>query len=48
MSRVTTVATRFEGPAVAAGSAGFEGVQHVEASPFMRKVKRLTYQPPVR
>ncbi|MFF1258062.1 MULTISPECIES: hypothetical protein [unclassified Streptomyces] len=25
-----------------------EGVQHVEASPFMRKVKRLTYQPPVR
>ncbi|MEV6700857.1 Lrp/AsnC ligand binding domain-containing protein [Streptomyces sp. NPDC051453] len=25
-----------------------EGVQHVETSPFKRKVKRLTYQPPVR
>ncbi|MFF1356763.1 Lrp/AsnC family transcriptional regulator [Streptomyces sp. NPDC058297] len=25
-----------------------EGVQHVETSPFMRRVKQLTYQPPIR
>jgi len=25
-----------------------EGVQHVETAPFMRRVKQLTYQPPIR
>ncbi|MFF1688573.1 MULTISPECIES: Lrp/AsnC ligand binding domain-containing protein [unclassified Streptomyces] len=25
-----------------------EGVQHVETSPYIRRVKRLTYQPPIR
>ncbi|MFB6851454.1 hypothetical protein ACFC18_01230 [Streptomyces sp. NPDC056121] len=25
-----------------------EGVRHAETSPFMRKDKQLTYQPPVR
>jgi hypothetical protein len=31
------------------GSRGrLEGVQHVEATPFLRRIKQLTFQPPAR
>ncbi|MFG2659765.1 hypothetical protein [Streptomyces sp. NPDC048425] len=48
---VVTVVTRDTADLYAylSGKLGrLEGVQHVETSPFMRKVKQPTYQPPVR
>ncbi|MFI9773634.1 Lrp/AsnC family transcriptional regulator [Streptomyces sp. NPDC051956] len=48
---VVTVVTRDTADLYAyiSGKLGrLEGVQHVETSPFMRKVKQLTYQSPVR
>ncbi|MFF1392705.1 hypothetical protein ACFVZD_02655 [Streptomyces sp. NPDC058287] len=48
---VATVVTRDTADLYAyiSGKLGrLEGVQHVETSPFLRKVKQLTYRPPVR
>ncbi|MEU8483970.1 AsnC family transcriptional regulator [Streptomyces sp. NPDC048641] len=48
---VATVATRDTADLYAyiSGKLGrLEGVQHVETSPYIRRVKRLTYQPPIR
>ncbi|MFE2984593.1 Lrp/AsnC ligand binding domain-containing protein [Streptomyces sp. NPDC059262] len=48
---VATVVTRDTAALYAYISVGLgrlEGVRHVETSPFMRKVKQLTYRPPVR